>query len=292
MGSGPLSLVVAIAAVASGGSLLRAYRADDRVVAEWARSHDLTLTAENRPMVAWYLRTARILRTWGAIGGLVVPTFVALAWSDRLKVAGVDSAGGISSGDVGWVFVGYLVGALYAELSLVRPRQAGRRAASLVPRELTQYLPRRLLLAQRGIAAWAVGCVLASLLLPYPPSRPGPPAVAVLAFAAWTTAVAAGLERLQRWVVSRPQPFTEPALVAADDAIRSQSLHSIAGAGLAFLLLGASGASLLVWLSDVAVLRWTMWLPAAVATLLSMVACQRYGSRGWRVRRPPAAAPA
>ena len=42
-------------------------------------------------------------------------------------------------------------------------------------------------------------------------------------------------------MVRRPQPFTSPSLVAADDAIRAQSVHAIAGAGLALLLVALSG---------------------------------------------------
>jgi len=74
-----------------------------------------------------------------------------------------------------------------------------------------------------------------------------------------------GFERIQRWVVQRPQSFTEPALVAADDAIRSQSVHSIAGSGLAALLVLMSFVAWGLAVSDVQVLRWTMFVPAALA---------------------------
>ncbi|MEA2933042.1 MAG: hypothetical protein QOI56_1827, partial [Actinomycetota bacterium] len=51
--------------------LLRAHReVDHQFIGEWARAHGLTLTAENRPMVDRYLKTARLLRTWGALAGL------------------------------------------------------------------------------------------------------------------------------------------------------------------------------------------------------------------------------
>lgn len=281
----PLLLVVVVAVPLA---VARAHRPVDRgFVAAWAEAHDLALTPANRPMVSWYLRTAGILRTWGAVGGIVLPALFALAWSGHLEVLGYDAEGGANPGDVGWIFLGYLVGVLYAEVSLVRPVGTARRSASLVPRDLEDYLPRRILQTQRALgAAIAVG-VLVSLALPYetPFIAPGPVAAAV--FLVWVTAFVLGLERVQRWLVRRPQPFTDPSLVAADDAIRSQSVHSVAGAGLGVLLLMFAGVCVLLGSSDVAVLRWTLWVPALASTLLALLACRYFGHRPWRVRRPP-----
>ena len=276
-------------------AVIRAYRAaDEGVVAEWAGAHDLPLTPENRPMVGWYLRTAGILRAWGAIGGLVLPAAFALAWSGHFEVLGIDADGGVNPGDVGWIFVGYLVGALYAEVCLVRPVDPDRRAASLVPRDLDHYLPRRLLWAQRSLGGAVIAGALVSLALPYDERWTGPSPAAVVGFLVWVAVVTVGLECLERWLVRRPQPFTDPSLVAADDAIRSQSVHSVAGSGLAVLLLMFAGISVLLASADVALLRWTMWLPALAAALLALGACQLSspGQHGWRVRRPPAPPPA
>lgn len=270
-------------------ALVRAYReSGDGLAAAWAATHGLTLTTENRPVVAWYLRAARVLRTWGAVGGVLVPAFLALAWSGHLEVVGVDTAGGVNPGDASWIFVGYLVGALYAELALVRPVDPARRSASLVPRELDDYLPRSLLRAQRGLAAAAALGALLALALPYE-DPPRPTSVVVVGYALYVVGFAAILERLQRWVVRRPQPFTAESLVAADDAIRAQAVHSLAGAGMALLLFQVAATSMLLAMADVAVLRWTMWIPAVVAFVLAVGACQRYGHRPWRVRRFPTA---
>jgi hypothetical protein len=96
--------------------------------------------------------------------------------------------------------------------------------------------------------------------------------------------------------VRRPQPFTEPSLVAADDAIRAQSMHALAGAGLALLLVALSGVFAVLTVSDVGVLTWTMWLPALVAFVLSIRACRDISQQPWHVRRrvarPAGAAPA
>ncbi len=288
-----LAVILAAAVVVVPLSVFRAHRdVDDGFVADWAAAHALTLTPENRPMVAWYLGAARVLRTWGAIGGLLVPSFFALVWSDHLEILGFDSGGGANPGDAAWIFVGYLIGVLYAELSLVRPVDGPRRAASLVPRVLEDYLPRRVLHAQRGLAAVAIAGAVVSLALPYDQRWGGPSAVAIVVLVAFALSVGAGLESLERWLVRRPQPFTDPSLVAADDAIRSQSVNSVAGAGLSFLLFLAGGVFALLASADVPILRWTMWVPALAAVLLALVTCQYFGHQPWRVRRTPAAAPA
>jgi hypothetical protein len=109
-------------------------------------------------------------------------------------------------------------------------------------------------------------------------------------------AFAVVLEALERWVVRRPQPFTSQSLVAADDAIRAQSVHALSGSGLALLLAALSGLFAVLTASDVEILRWTMWLPALAAFVLSVRACLDIGQQPWRVRRradrPAGAAPA
>lgn len=37
--------------------------------------------------------------------------------------------------------------------------------------------------------------------------------------------------------------------------------------------------------SDVQLLRWTMWVPAVLSSLVAVVLCLHYGHRAWRVRR-------
>jgi len=260
-------------------AISRAYRdvGHHQFVDEWARAHALTLTPENRPMVGWYLRNARVLRTWGALGGLfLAPIALAALGFDPQGFSGI------------WVFLGYLTGALYAELSLVRAADV-ERTASLVPRELAAYLPRRLLVAQRGLGlVIAVGAVAAAIV-PYDqrlPASLSPHRVGMLAAGLIGVAFMLGLERMQRWLVERPQPFTEPALVAADDAIRAQSVHSLAGSGLAVLLVLNSFIAWALARSDIQLLRWTMWIPSVAGVPAALAVCLYYGHRAWRVRRP------
>ena len=285
MNVGPVELVVLlivpVALVLFVVSLAR--RSGNDVVAEWASSRGLVLTPANRPMVAWYLENARSLRWLGAIGGIVLPPLVALALGFRIK--------GVPTGWV-WVFAGYLVGALYAEAALVRPaRAACARAAALLTRDLRDYLPGRRLWAQRGLGVVGVVVAVAAALVAYPDE---PNAFRPIVAGAVVGGVAAGvlgvvLEALQRWVGRRPQPVSAPDLVAADDAIRSQSVHSILGSGIAVQLLLVSPAFMALASSDVQVLRWTMWVPSVFGWVAAVWACLWFGHRTWTVRRvvPP-----
>jgi hypothetical protein len=236
-------------------------------------------------MVAGYLRRARVLRTWGAIAGAVLPSLIELAWSGRVQVLGFGTDGTSAPLGFGTIFIGYLVGALYAEVSLVRPVPRARRAASLVRRDLKDYLPLRVVVAQRAAAVIGALGLLAIGVAPYadPVSSPSPTSLALGALV--VLALGAGLEAIERWLVRRPQPFTSPSLVAADDAIRAQSIRAVAGAGLALLLLLCTGVSLGLQASDVTVLHAAMVAPAAVCLVLSLVACREIGAGPWRVQR-------
>jgi hypothetical protein len=218
----------------------------------------------------------------------LLPSLVELALSGRVQLVGFGTDGSSApyAGPIG-AFIGYLVGALYAEVSLARPVHPARRSASLVPRELLDYLPRRLLRAQRALPIVIVLGLVAIAGAPYDPQEAAEPEVlGLLTGALFVVLLAAGLEALERWLVRRPQPFTSPSLVAADDAIGAQSVHSLAGAGLALQLIACSGVFIGLAASDVPFLRWTMWLPALVALLLSIRACLEIGQQAWRVRRP------
>lgn len=263
--------------VIAGAALMRAYaELDENFLQEWAEAHGLEITAENRPMVRWYLRNARVLRTLGALAGLFLPVLVAVA------------LGLPADAHLVWVFVGYLLGALYAELSLVRPLPSGKRAASLVPRALTDYLPRELRFTQRALGGIVTAGFVALAAVPFDP--PGslqvrPDLWALAVGSASGLGLAVGLERLQTWIVRRPQPFTDPTLVAADDSIRSQSVHSLSGSGIAIEFLLLSAACFGLAQSDVQILRWTLWVPGFFGMGAALFACQFYGHRAWRVRR-------
>ncbi len=291
----PFVLVgTAILLVVALVSLLAAYgKVDEGVMGEWAERHGLALDGANRPLVEWYLRTARTLRTWGALAGLVLPPLVELAWSGQPRFLGMASDGGGQPGDVIYVFLGYLVGALYAEISLVRPLDPSRpRVASVVPRDLGDYLPGRLIWAQRAAGAAVAAGTLLLPLVDFPPEVQRPSWAGVVAWATVVAGFTFGLERIQVWLVRRPQPYTDHSLVAADDAIRSQSVHSLAGSGLAVLLLQLGFLLGTFAGTGGPVQAWVLGPLAAAALVLALAACQWGSHRAWRVRRHIASSPA
>jgi hypothetical protein len=263
-----------------GRVLRKAYtEVDDPFVDVWARSHALELTPANRPMVRWYLHTARVLRTWGAVAGFFLPPLIGAAFGSPA----------VTNALFPLVFVGYLAGALYAEVALVRPVSGDRRVAALVPRELEDYLPRPVVASQRVLPALVVATAVASVFVTFNRDRAaglsGSPRASSIGVAVFAIAFSLLLERVERWLLRRPQPFTSADLVAADDAIRSQSVHSLSGSGLAVLLVCLATGFYDLARSDVQFLRWTMWIPALGCFAFSISTCLYYGHRAWRVRR-------
>ena len=279
------AVLAVILAVVIPWALVRAYRFDEGALERWAGDHDVELTPENRPLVARYLRRARVLRAWGGVAGAVLPSLIEFAATGRVQVLGFGTDGDSAPLGFGTIFVGYLLGALYAEVTTARPVPRERRTASLVRRELEDYLPRRLMLAQRYLAAAGALGIVATGLVPYPGSFSHPSMPELVAIAAGVLIFGAGVEALERWMVRRPQPYTKPSLVAADDAIRAQSIRAVAGAALALLLLFCCGVSLALQASEPAILRVAMIAPAVVCLLASLVAVQDVTGSRWRVRR-------
>jgi hypothetical protein len=211
----------------------------------WAHERGLELTPDNRPVVARYLRRARWLPVLGALLAVVLPTVVELVRTGELVILGFHTDGS---------------GAPYAG-----PIEA--------------YIGYLL-----GALCAELG-VLVTGLVPHPPAAADTDWVVLASGAVVFGAFAVALEAVERWIVRRPQPFTSPSLVAADDAIRAQSVHALAGAGLALLLVALSAVFAVLTASDVGLLTATMWLPALVTFVLSIRACRDIGHRPWRVRR-------
>lgn len=264
-------LFIIAPAVVLVGLARRAYRYSPALVEPWARERGLEIDSTNRAMVAWYLRTSRTLRLLGVLAGLVLAPLTALALGDE----------GLGAGYV-WLaaVAGYLGGVAYAEVALRRP--AGS-VASMCRRELSDYLSPWAQRAHRRTAAFAGLCAAAAVVVPMR-DFPFVPQLARVAMLVAVPLVWAGVEALQRWLVRRPQPVVAASLLRADDAIRRQSVHSIAGAGmgLQWLLAGASMWALAG--SDVQILRWTMWIAGLLAWGIALGACTHYDSGVWQRR--------
>ena len=214
--SATLTLAVVLA-VAVPLALWRAYRRDEGSAEQWARERELALTEENRPLVVRHVRTARIFRAWGGVAGALLPSLAEFAWNGRVQVLGFGTDGDSAPLAFGWIFVGYLVAAICAEVALARPARTARRTASLALRELQDYLPRWAVAAQRVLSVAAALGVLAIGLLPYDPGFSTPALPALLLGAAAVLGFGAGLEAVERWLVRRPQPFTSTPVVDADE---------------------------------------------------------------------------
>jgi hypothetical protein len=281
-----VATLAVILALAIAAQLVAAYRRDDGTVERWARERDLELTPDNRPLVARYLRRARRFRTWGAIAGALAPTVFDYLVNGRVQVLGFGTDGESAPLGFGSIFVGYLVGAVLCEASLARRPQARRRVAGLHRRELPAYLPRWVIVAQRAATVGAAAGLIAIAAVPFPDGTADPGAFELAVGAVVVLAFGAGLEAVERWLVRRPQPFAAPELVAADDAVRAQSIRAVAAAGLALLLLLCCGVALALQASDVDVLHVAMVAPAALCLILSLAAYAVIGHGAWRVRRP------
>lgn len=251
-------------------------------VDRWAASRGLTLTADNRPLVVHYRRMAAWLRRFGAVVGFFLPMIVAST---------VDSER--AAGPGGWVWlwavVGYLAGALGAEVALGRPLRTTERLASLQPRELDDYLPAFLRHAVRsaGLAALALAAVVA--LVGFDRSEASGMGHlsdgAAMVLGGVGLAAAVLIERVQLWILSRPQPVVALDLLEADDAVRSQSVITIAAAGLSLLLLILSVQFWTLANSDVQVLRWVMWVPAVASSTAAFASWLGFGNVPWAVHR-------
>jgi hypothetical protein len=257
----------------------------EEAVERWAQSAGLALTDENRRVVRRYLTWNRRARRAGGLAGFILP---------NLYLGIVDHA------FVGFPFPfilgGYLLGAVVAEVVVNRPR--GRSgAALLVARRLDDYLPGRVLALQRGLPVVAVLLPVAFALSPFPDLVPSPNVEPdTLAGFAVPAAVAVGtamvLETLQRLIVARRQPIASHNDLAVDDAIRSSSLHVLAGAALAMLLFAvAVEVTSLAAFAEAA--AWPVplaWVPLAGLVVILLAAALYFWLRlpdphGFQVRR-------
>ena len=267
MGVGPVEVVLWYATLVAllWWVVVRAPTEKERL--SWARSYGLEITPVNEHAVTRYL--ARSQR-WRRVGFVV-------GWL---------AAGGLGGGDgydllrSWWLLagVGYSLGIVAAEATRHPRVEPG--AASLEPRHLDQYLPRWLTWAPRVLTAAvvvaAVVAVTGSRALALSDSQ-------ILVVAAVAVGILAGAELVQRAVVARRQPVAEPDLLAADDAMRTQSTHALAGA---VIIAAGSLWSILLFSYDDELpgvtprQAFAVCLPA-VAWVVGIVV----QNLGWRVRR-------
>ncbi len=174
----------------------------------FAKRQKLSITVENGNHVIAYLGTTRRWRAFGLAAGLVVSVLT------DLPAVTVNSLP---------LLAGWFAGALIAELRVLPPPSGPRRAALVSPRKLSSYLgplARHILPVSAGIAV-VIGVIAPVHTFPWN-------AAAIV--------VAIAVMVVQRRVLKRAQPAGSADLIAADDAIRSRSLHVLAAGGAALVL--------------------------------------------------------
>jgi hypothetical protein len=213
----------------------RGFRVDDQYVREWATSAGVALDETTWPLVRRSLALSRRARTVGGLVGFLSPVLYERFTSFK---------GGTGGWSLLLMFVGYLLGALVAELVLNRPRR-GDGPALLVPRRLEDYLPGYVRTLQRGLGllsmAGAATYAILYAVLDGAPYRVAPSPLEVAGFGLGGACIALITEMLQRSIVGRRQVVASDDRRAVDDAMRSWSLHVLAAAGIALLFIFAGG---------------------------------------------------
>ncbi len=190
-------------------------------VTAWMEGHGLDPDAPSRRAVTQYLRRTRWIRTIGFLIGASVPLLIALARRDERVLE--------ESFQYWWV-VGFGVGVVLAEL--VRPLARGS-ATVVEPRLLDQYLPAFTRIDRWLLAGLPVVLLIASLVVPEGESIPEPRRGLwwYLGLSLTAIAMVVVVRGLQEMILRRRQRADDLDAVHADDAMRSASIHAVAGLG-------------------------------------------------------------
>jgi hypothetical protein len=184
-------------------------------VERFARRQSLPITVANGQMVIRYLATTR---RWRGTG-LLLTVVGGMAYSVARHRSAPLSATAL--------FAGWFVGAVIAEWRVsTAGTPSGLRSASLVPRRLSDYLSRTVRWVSLLVGAATVGLELAGQALT---ARHGE--LAGLTAVTVATLICIGL--VTRHVLGRPQIDAPGSVLAADESIRSRSLHVLFGSLLA-----------------------------------------------------------
>lgn len=284
---GPELLVVQLLLIAMILTLVAVWLASLRPrgrARTWAEAHGVMVTDANRRFVEAYVTEGHRLRLICGFGGAVA-------------LAALSRGVGVTVPVSGWVWLmgGYLVGVVWSEAWLTRLPEGTRRAASLTPRRIRDYLLGRLLVAQIVVPVVALGLATwAAVGSPSPPAEgwysdldrlaPSTLRVMVIAIGGSVVTLAVVIWALQRHIVTKPQPAGDAALTAVDDAVRSSSVHLLSGTSIAIGLVCIG--------SQLQVLAARGQMTPSFADFISLIlffgaliAWRYYGHRPWVVRR-------
>ncbi len=231
--------------------------------------YGLEVTPETTPAITRSIRRGRAGRfTCAALGLSLYPVMYGIG----LTIPNQSAYYGLG---------GYLLGAFLMALVPGLPPTENRRA-SLVPRRARDYLPRTALIMP--VLAITVS-TLAVIAYHFEPHRSFADFSGTANGLGLTTVAVIATFVAVRVVVARPQPLTTPGLVAVDDAVRTQAVHNLAGAGIAVALLGTSAC--LFEMGGYASPEW-LHITGGVAgfgALTGTVAAWTFRGSPWRVQR-------
>jgi hypothetical protein len=189
-------------------------------LARFARQHQLRITLDNGEQVIRYLAVTRRWRAAGLVAGAAASLLASLP-RDRVSL------------DFFAMFAGWFAGALVAEVRLAPPPVPERRRASLRPRTYRQYVNRFIWTLPPAALAASVALWLAAPAVGGPGALLRPPLLTgVLGAAVAVGAVAVARRR----IITRAQPALPSDRLAADEAIRSRSLHVLCASGATLAL--------------------------------------------------------
>lgn len=198
--------------------------------------HGVPVTDSSLRLVDRYLgRSARFRSGWTWIG-IALWAVLSFAWGPTAGRTVGFAAYPPTSNILLMGLAGWFIGLVRCETYNLRPLLHGPREASLMPRPVERYAPRRLLIHNRTgvVVSWLV--VALDLVLPGPREHFG----AVVAFAALSVVTLVVGELCQRGIAVRARPALGADLLAADEAIRTVAARSVGygTAGLEALLVG------------------------------------------------------
>jgi hypothetical protein len=198
--------------------------------------HGVPVTDSSLRLVDRYLgRSARFRSGWTWIG-IALWAVLSFAWGPTAgRTVGLAAYPPTSNiflmGLAAW-----FVGLVRCETYNLRPHVHGPREASLMPRPVERYAPRRLLIHNRIAVAVSWLVVALDLVLPGPREHFD----VVVVFAALSVVALVVGELCQRGIAVRARPALGADLLAADEAIRTVAARSVGygTAGLEALLVG------------------------------------------------------
>lgn len=281
-----LPAVAAVALVGALVCLLARFESDtlESDIESWAAAYEVVISEGNADFVAAAVHEGHRLRLVCGIGGFVAALALAAGFGLDLKVTGWT-----------WLLTGYLVGVVWSAVWSTRLPTGTKRAASLIPRRLADYLPRYLIVGQVVVVASSVTLIALALARGSHPSlvdsgtwnidavSAGSLRWSIIALGIVAFVVMGGVAMLQRHLVRRPQPAAAPDLLAADDAVRAAAIHLLSGTAIAIVvLLVGTQVQMLAAIGDIG-----GGLAAGIrqAGLVVAIVAWRYsGNRAWKVR--------